>query len=487
MQFTSTRDNSQIRDFTYSIFHPAAACQGLFAPLSLPRFDKNFFISQTQLSYKTFAQNIINKLDLGINQRVINQALASYDDFDNGDPLPLIKHNKNLYFAELFHGATRSFKDMALTPFARLFAKLAAQKDKRYLILTATSGDTGPAALWGFKGFDHIKVICMYPQNGTSLVQSLQMLHTQASNLHTLPVLGNFDEVQTTLKSLLQSTSFNEFLSSKNLNISVANSINFGRILFQTLYHLNTYVKLLAQGEHRAYYTAIPSGNFGNALAAYYAKKMGVPIKKIVIISNTNKVLEEFINSGVYDIRQRNLQLTKSPAMDILKASNIERLLFDLFGAVRTKDLIQDLTEQQIFKLTQDELTLVQEHFTAIACNDHQSLANIKAFASQNYIMDTHTANATEFIKKLNHIDKDALLVINATAEYSKFAKWVCEALDIHNFKDEQEALAILCKRYDLKLHPNIQALFQAKTIQTKAINIEEIRQTIEQLLEHHN
>ncbi len=247
---------------------------------------------------------------------------------------------------------TRAFKDMALQPFGSIFSSIAQKRGENYLILAATSGDTGPAALNTFRNKKNIQVVCLYPDGGTSDVQRLQMVCEDGENLKVLGIKGNFDDAQNALKSLLASNSFKAELEKDDIKLSAANSVNFGRIIFQIIYHFWSYLELIRQnaiknGEN--IYLVVPSGNFGNVLGAYYAQKMGLNIEKLLVASNENNILTQWINTGVYDIRDKALKLTKSPAMDILKSSNIERVIFDLFGSTRTKELMEDLNKNNIF------------------------------------------------------------------------------------------------------------------------------------------
>ena len=240
--------------------------------------------------------------------------------------------------SELYHGPTRAFKDMALQPFGAVLSAIAQKRNENYLIMAATSGDTGPAALETFKNKANVQVACMYPIGGTSDVQRLQMVTEDAENLKVIGVKGDFDDTQNALKRLLASDSFKKKLKEKNIHLSAANSVNFGRIIFQTIYHIHSYLELVRQnaiemGEN--VYLNVPSGNFGNALGGYYAMKMGLPVEKILIASNSNNILTQWISTGKYDLRTVSVIPTTSPAMDILISSNVERILFDMFGKDR--------------------------------------------------------------------------------------------------------------------------------------------------------
>ncbi|MCP4386726.1 MAG: threonine synthase, partial [Gammaproteobacteria bacterium] len=363
MIFTETRGNDGTRDarvsFSTALLSPIACFGGIYSPEQLTPVPAGFLAAQLNSSYQEMSLALLRHLDIDIETSVLQQALALYDHFDNPEnPVPVVKIDDRLFISELYHGPTRAFKDMALQPFGLILSTLAQQQNQQYLILTATSGDTGPAALETFRDRANIRVACLYPDGGTSDVQRLQMVTESADNLKVIGIHGNFDDAQSALKSLLASATFNQRLRELNISLSAANSVNFGRIIFQMLYQFHSYLSLVRQQEIELgdeVVLHIPSGNFGNALGAYYARRLGLPIAKIVIASNANNVLTEWIESGCYDLSKRELIATTSPAMDILKSSNVERVLFDLFGAARTRDLMQQLDDNGRYQLDPSE------------------------------------------------------------------------------------------------------------------------------------
>ena len=290
--------------------------------------------------YKTLARAVLSAFDIDIDAAIIDKALALYDAFDDRtNPVPVVKVKDDLFVSELWHGPTRAFKDMALQPFGVVLSSIAQDRDEHYLILAATSGDTGPAALETFKNKANVRVACMYPEGGTSDVQRLQMVTEDAANLKVIGVKGDFDDTQSALKHLLASKAFKDTLKEKNILLSAANSVNFGRIIFQTIYHIHSYLELVRQNEIKQgdkVYLDVPSGNFGNALGGYYAMKMGLPVEKILIASNNNNILTQLINTGAYDLRDSAVIPTTSPAMDILKPTNIARHRYELSGNAHT-------------------------------------------------------------------------------------------------------------------------------------------------------
>ncbi|MDT8282368.1 MAG: threonine synthase, partial [Gammaproteobacteria bacterium] len=380
MNFIETRGNDgqhpEKVPFSEAILSPISSYGGIYSPECLPDLGEAFLNTHINASYKTLAAAVLAAFEIDIDASIIEKALALYDRFDDPkNPVPVVKVKDDLYVSELWHGPTRAFKDMALQPFGTVLSSIAQNRNENYLILTATSGDTGPAALETFKNKANVQVACMYPVGGTSDVQRLQMVTEDADNLKVIGVKGDFDDTQNALKRLLGSKDFKQALKLKNTRVSAANSVNFGRIIFQTIYHLHSYLELVRQqaiemGEK--VYLDVPSGNFGNALGGYYAMKMGLPVEKILIASNKNNILTSLITTGAYDLRNSEVVPTTSPAMDILKSSNIERILFDLFGAERTKELMFQLDNDKHYQLSEDELAQFQSVFSADFCEDDE-------------------------------------------------------------------------------------------------------------------
>ncbi|MGX3010276.1 threonine synthase [Helicobacter sp. 23-1044] len=500
-----TRGNDGIRDkksdFFSAVLNPEASFGGLWTlpnePKSLPKIDLNAI---KNLNYNELISYIFERI--GIDWRKIS--LESYKNFDNPNlPLSYTKIEPNIFLQNLFTGPTRAFKDMAMQPFGALLCDLAKRENslqnKRYLILSATSGDTGPATLEAIKNKPNIFGICMFPKDGTSAVQRLQMTTNDAKNIAVLEVDGNFDDTQNALKNLLNDSDFRAFLSAKNLHLSASNSVNFGRIAFQIIYHIHSYIFLRDLGaitESESFDIVVPSGNFGNALGAFYAKLMGVPIAKIIIATNANNVLETLMARGVYDISNRTLIKTNSPAMDILKSSNVERVLFALFGANRTKDLMSDLEAKKCYKLSDNELSKIQEIFDAFSFDDESVLEIIAHYAKQNIIIDPHSANAILGAKKA---DSSRKIIVCSTAEWCKFVPTIKSALDSANLmnlnaestpichsrrseeskKSEKDAMLKISQKFNLKIHKNIRNLFDKDEVNCTQISKDEIKNAI--------
>lgn len=486
MGFIETRGNDGKRakeiSFSEAILNPSSSFGGLYVPKNLPNLGDSFIENHINKSYKELAFDILKAFEIDIDDSEIQKALDLYDNFDNPlNPSPVVKVKDDLYVNEQYHGPTRAFKDMALQPFGSIFSSIAQKRGENYLILAATSGDTGPAALNTFRNKKNIQVVCLYPDGGTSDVQRLQMVCEDGENLKVLGIKGNFDDAQNALKSLLASNSFKAELEKDNIKLSAANSVNFGRIIFQIIYHFWSYLELIRQnaiknGEN--IYLVVPSGNFGNVLGAYYAQKMGLNIEKLLVASNENNILTQWINTGIYDIRDKALKLTKSPAMDILKSSNIERVIFDLFGSTRTKELMENLNKNNIFTMTQDETKELQKYFSATFSNDSFGNTTIKEFLDSGYLMDPHTATCIKAYNELK--EKPLKTVIYSTAEWTKFSPTVLNALNQDSKKySDKESLEEISTKFGATLPQSIKNLFSAKINHSSVINKENIESEI--------
>lgn len=484
--FIETRGNDGIKPqnvpFSFAILNPSASFGGLYVPETLPKIDADFLEKAVHKSYKEITFDILRLFQIDIEEKVIQEALALYDAFDDAkEPTPLVQIENDLFVNELYHGPTRAFKDMALQPFGYILSHLAQQRNEQYLILAATSGDTGPATLDTFADKANIHVACLYPSGGTSDVQRLQMTTQKSRNLKVIGIHGNFDDAQNALKTLLASPTFKEALHAKQMKLSAANSVNFGRIIFQIVYHIYAYIALLKQRKAtlgEPFYTIIPSGNFGNALGAYYAKKMGLPIEKILIASNINNILTDLITTGVYDLRHRSLLQTTSPAMDILISSNVERVLFDKFGATRTKELMESLKENKVYTLNHQELLALQEDFAAVYCDDDFGKEQIRHYADKGYVLDPHTATCLKAYQTLKA--KPLTCVLCSTAEWTKFAPTMLNALRRDTLKySDKEALEGIAQTLHVTIPPCIQKLFNETIIHDRVVEKDRIEEEI--------
>lgn len=486
MSFIETRGNDGIRaqevEFSDAILNPSSSFGGLYVPKKIPLLGTDFITKHLHSTYKELAFDILKSFKIDIDDETINTALNLYDNFDDfSNPSPVIKIKDDLFVNEQYHGPTRAFKDMALQPFGSILSAIAKKRGEEYLILAATSGDTGPAALNTFKNKEGIKVVCLYPYGGTSDVQRLQMVTEDGKNLKVIGIHGNFDDAQNALKNLLASQSFKDELQKDGIKLSAANSVNFGRIIFQIIYHFHSYLELLRQKEVQLgdkIYINIPSGNFGNILGAFYALKMGLPIEKLLVASNENNILTQWLTKGIYDIRGKELKLTKSPAMDILKSSNIERVLFELFGAKRTKELLDNLHVNNFFEHTNEELEILKSYFSATYSDDSYGLKTIKNFVDIGYLMDPHTATCLKAYDELR--TKKLKTVIYSTAEWTKFSPTVLNALNGNNIAySDEDALREVAEKLNLKIPASITQLFTSRVLHDKIINIKDLEKEI--------
>jgi len=487
MQFIETRGNDGVLPisvpFSEAILSPISSYGGIYSPQSIPKFDDDFLKTHVSSNYKELAKAVLNLFEIDIKGDVIDTALSLYDNFDDPkNPVPVVKVHDDLFVSELYHGPTRAFKDMALQPFGTVLSSLAKERNEKFLILTATSGDTGPAALHTFNNKENVQVACMYPDGGTSDVQRLQMVTESADNLKVIGIEGDFDDAQSALKYLLgaDATSFKQALSDNDISISAANSVNFGRIIFQIIYHIHSYLELVRQNEITLgddIYLNVPSGNFGNALGGFYALKMGLPIYKIIISSNNNNVLTQFINEGKYNLKGLSVIPTSSPAMDILKSSNVERILFDLFGAERTKQCMDELDNKDQYALNADELAEIQKYFCADFCTDEEVANFIKVTFDDGYLMDPHTATCFKAYESCK--DSSHKMVIYSTAEWTKFSPEIAKALTGKTGLSDQQALELIRDKANVKIPDAIAELFDKDSCQNNVIDKKNIEKEI--------
>lgn len=473
MKLVSTRDEKCTANLSEALLNPSAAFGGLYAPKKLPKFGESFFKKAMDLSYSELAIEIIKAFDFDIDIEIFKKALKRYESFDDSTcPVKISKIDKKLYLNELYHGPTRAFKDMALQPFGEILDALAEARGEKYLVMAATSGDTGPATLQTFSNAKNVKVVCLYPQNGTSEVQRLQMVNAKGQNLKVIGIKGNFDDAQNALKMLLNDDDFRSELDKNGLKLSAANSVNFGRILFQIIYHFYAYIYLLKSAAiepGESIDVIVPSGNFGNALGAYYAKKMGVKIKKIKIASNENNVLTEFFIKGKYNLKKRKLIKTMSPAMDILISSNVERLLFDKLGDKKTKKLMEKLKNNAEYKVDLKDF----REFKAKFCTDKKCAENIRSVAKNGILIDPHTATCLSFKPKKR------VNVIASTAHWVKFTPSMIKAIKGAEIIDEKAQMIELAKEFKQNIPQNILELFGSEEIHKDIVEKESIKDQI--------
>ncbi len=443
MNYNSTRDNKIKATAAKAIAQGISVEGGLFVPECIPTLSATDFAALAELDYKGRAKYILRYFLTDFSETEIERCVngAYTGTFENEQPAPLVHLGENKYVLELWHGPTAAFKDLALQllPYLMTTSAKKVRDGVQTVILVATSGDTGKAALEGFKDVENTKIIVFYPNNGVSAVQKLQMDSQQGNNVYVCAIEGNFDDAQTGVKKIFTNPEAIAALQAQNMEFSSANSINWGRLVPQIIYYVSAYCDLLKQGADLSdgFTVVVPTGNFGNILAAYYAKQMGVPVAKLVCASNANRILTDFISTGVYD-RNRAFYTTISPSMDILISSNLERMLYELSG--RNDKLIADLQAQlaQTGKYTvpADILEKLQGLYYGGCCDDAKTKQTIHdTYTTYGYLCDTHTAVAVAVQKEYQQATGDTRpTVIASTASPYKFSAAVLEGVEGKTF-----------------------------------------------------
>lgn len=463
MKFVSTRNKKNVCRAGQSILQGISRDGGLFVPCIFPKVENLDFL--INMDYKEIALFIMGSFFSELDMEYLRESIdLAYDDkFQNREITPLVDVGE-VSFLELYHGPTLAFKDMALCllPYLINGAKEIEDIKQEILILTATSGDTGKAALEGFANVDGIKIMVFYPENGVSEVQKIQMITQEGDNTFVVGVKGNFDDAQSGVKAIFNDEKLNRYLEENNYMLSSANSINIGRLIPQIVYYFYTYINLLKRNsikKDEAINIVVPTGNFGNILAAYYAKQMGVPINKLICASNENNVLVEFLNKGIYD-KRRELILTSSPSMDILISSNLERLIFYLSGEddKLVSNKMRELMEDGYYEI--DGLA-IQDFYANYAVEEDITQEIEYLFHRYNYLIDPHTAVAYSVYKKYLEETRDKTrTVIVSTASPFKFGSKVASSIGIDiEGKDEFTILEELSERSGIDMPLNIRSL----------------------------
>ncbi len=431
MKYQSTRDaNAQKVNSALAIKQGLAADGGLFVPESIPSLTPDDLRALTADPYPVRAAKILSRFltDYTYDELLADCNAAYNENEFRGGCAPLVRLQKGLYSLELWHGPTAAFKDMALQIMPRLLSRaLTKCSEKRTaLILVATSGDTGKAALEGYKDVDGVKIMVFYPVDGVSRVQKLQMATQTGSNVNVCAIRGNFDDAQNGVKAIFSDPSATEKLNHAGYFFSSANSINWGRLVPQIVYYISAYCDLLVRKDVRMGETVdfcVPTGNFGNIFAAYIAKKMGLPIGRLVCASNVNNILTDFLRTGVYD-RNRDFHVTMSPSMDILISSNLERLLYFVVGPEKTAEYMDSLKKTGRYEVDADILAKINETFIGYFASEEETADTIRNFFEKDgYLADTHTAVALTACEKYRAENGSAHpLIAVSTASPYKFA-----------------------------------------------------------------
>lgn len=439
MRYQSTRDKSISFTAAEAIATGLSRDGGLFVPEEIPTISREEIEKLCVMSYQDRAIYVMKKyLDDFSEEELKDFTTKGYNtNYDTEKIAPVYKLDENTFFLELWHGPTCAFKDMALQMLPHLLTASLVKngEEKQVCILVATSGDTGKAALEGFSDVDRTKIMVFYPKDGVSDIQKLQMASQSGDNVGVCSVVGNFDDAQTGVKAIFSDPELRERLAEKGYFLSSANSINWGRLLPQIVYYVSAYCDVVNSGAVEIgdkINFCVPTGNFGNILAGYYAKKMGVPVNKLICASNSNDVLTEFIQTGVYN-KNRDFYTTISPSMDILVSSNLERLLFEVSGKdqEKIKGYMADLSSKGIYTVDETIKSVLYEEFAAGCCSEDDTKAIIgKTFKENNYLIDTHTAVAYHVMEEYRGKTGDETVsVVVSTASPYKFCAAVLEAL----------------------------------------------------------
>lgn len=466
MKYKSTRGSNDRKNAAQAVIQGISQDKGLFVPESIPQLP--FALTDMRgKTYQEIAFAIIHSFFTDYTEEEVRFCVnGAYDKkFEASDIAPLVKAG-DAYFLELYHGKTAAFKDMALSilPYLMTTAMEKEKEDKKIVILTATSGDTGKAALEGFSDVPNTEIIVFYPNEGVSQVQERQMTTQEGDNTHVFAIRGNFDDAQAGVKKIFNDSDFVDELAKMGCKLSSANSINIGRLIPQVAYYVYTYAKLLEKEAIRVGDTiniVVPTGNFGNILAAYYAKQMGIPVGKLICASNENKVLTDFINTGIYDV-EREFYLTNSPSMDILISSNLERLLYHLSGGNGQEiSALMDSLEQNKKYEVSNKMKEGLSGFWASYANGKETNAAIgKMYGENGYLMDTHTAVACKVYEDYKKATGDeTVTVIASTASAYKFADSAAASIGLAVEKDGFANLHALHAKTGVKIPEGLKGL----------------------------
>lgn len=497
MYYRSTRGGMDRIKSAEAIKQGLAPDGGLFVPETAVKLTQQEISLLAGMTYKERAVFILERyLDDYTRDELLDCINGAYGSgkFEDDAVAPLKKLNKYAYILELWHGPTCAFKDVALQILPRLLVKAVEKtgESAETVILVATSGDTGKAALEGFKDVKGTRIIVFYPEDGVSQVQKMQMITQEGGNVCSIAVKGNFDDTQNGVKAIFSDTALNGEMLGKGFKFSSANSINWGRLVPQIVYYFSAYADLLASGEiseGEQVNFAVPTGNFGNILAAWYAREMGLPIRKLICASNDNDVLTEFINTGSYN-RNREFKKTISPSMDILISSNLERLLYELtgFNGQQVSDWMNKLKTDGRYTVNGEARKKISDLFWAAYTTEEETLRTIKAIYDEfGYVVDTHTAVGIDVYDKYVISTGDMTkTVIASTASPFKFNESVAGAIlgnEAIAGKNEFELLDILAEKCDLKIPAGLDGLADKKILHQLSCSRENMKDEVKKQL----
>ncbi|BBF44092.1 threonine synthase [Lachnospiraceae bacterium KM106-2] len=489
--YNSTRSNNETVTASQAILKGLASDGGLFVPENIPSLDVPLE-QLSNLSYQEVAYEVMKQFLTDFTEEELKSCITkAYDSkFDTKEIAPIVKAD-GAYYLELFHGSTIAFKDMALSILPYLLTT-AAKKNKvknDIVILTATSGDTGKAALAGFADVEGTKIIVFYPKDGVSPIQEKQMVTQRGNNTYVIGIKGNFDDAQSGVKAMFGNKELAKVMDQKGYQFSSANSINIGRLVPQVVYYVYAYTRLLKNGTIKLndpINVVVPTGNFGNILAAYFAKNMGVPINKLICASNDNKVLFDFFQTGTYD-RNREFILTSSPSMDILISSNLERLIYKISGedASKNMELMNQLKTKGVYQITDEMKAKLSDFVGGFATEEQTAFTIHSLYKKTGYVIDTHTAVAASVYNDYKTKTKDATpTIIASTASPYKFTRSVMNAIDQnYDEKTDFELVDELSKIAKTKVPQAIEDIRTAPVLHDTVCDHKDMQKEVERIL----
>ena len=494
MYYQSTRDARVRVTASQAISQGISEEGGLFVPSRLPAYTMDEISAMVKMDYARRAEFVLKDFLTDFTQEEIRACVeAAYapEKFENDSPAKVVRRKNGTYMLELWHGPTCAFKDMALQLLPHLLSVSLKKQhpDTTAVILVATSGDTGKAALEGFKDVENTRILVFYPQDGVSAMQKRQMNTQEGENVSVCAIHGNFDDAQTGVKKIFTDAAVKDELARRGMMFSSANSINWGRLLPQIVYYFSAYADVLADGgvqPGEPINIVVPTGNFGNILAAYYANRMGLPVNKLICASNANNVLTDFITSGTYD-RNRDFYTTASPSMDILVSSNLERLLYHLCGGndLSVRGWMDALNGAGSYTVDPATQKAVQAKFAAGCCSDEETKAVIgEVFHNEGYLCDTHTAVAVKVYEDYRSATGDETpTVIASTANPYKFADHVLSAIGEEVPADEFETVCRLEEASGLAVPPQLAGLKNRPVRFTRSVDVPQMKDTVLSML----
>ena len=489
--YKSTRGDGSTVTASQAILKGLADDGGLFVPLQIPSLEVPV-AKLAKMSYQEVAYEVMSRFFTDFTEDELKSCIAkAYDEkFDTKEIAPL-READGAYYLELFHGATIAFKDMALSILPHLLTTSAKKNDVKneIVILTATSGDTGKAAMAGFADVPGTRIIVFYPKDGVSPVQEKQMVTQKGKNTYVVAIRGNFDDAQTGVKNIFNNKEMAEELDQEGFQFSSANSINIGRLVPQVAYYVYAYASLVRMGklsDGELMNVVVPTGNFGNILAAYYAKNMGLPIGKLICASNENKVLYDFFRTGSYD-RNREFILTSSPSMDILISSNLERLIYKIAGSEeKNKEMMGALSKDGKYEITEAMKAQLADFYGNYAKEEESAAVIKKLYEDTGYVIDTHTAVAAAGYQKYEAETGDkTTTVIASTASPYKFARSVLHAIDGEKFDSmtDMEQIDALCETAKVAVPNAIEEIRTAPVLHDTVVEVDEMDGIVKKIL----